>query len=132
MVMSSNANQKSQTSLYDRIGGEAAVDTLTMALYAHVNSDDRLAHFFEHIDLMQQINHQKRFLTYALGGSSVVYDMEKLSTAHGKLNLKQEQITAFNEALNAALIDLDVDDDIREKVLAIAIETENNFQKYST
>lgn len=118
MTNGPTADQKPQMSLYDRMGGELAVDMLTMAFYANLNADKRLSHFFDGIDLMKQIGHQKRFLTFALGGTNE-YDGDKLGVAHKRLNLTTEDFDGFNEVLRATLYELDVNAKISEEVLAI-------------
>ena len=52
-------------SLYERIGGEAAVSAAVEKFYEKVLSDDRVKHFFEGVDMRKQTHHQKMFLTYA-------------------------------------------------------------------
>lgn len=123
-------DQQPQTSLYDRLGGELVVDMLTMAFYANINTDKRLLHFFEDIDLIKQIDHQKRFLTFALGGTDN-YHGDKLGIAHKRLNLKAEDFDVFNEVLSTTLDELDVDAEISEEILAITKRTSVKILEYS-
>lgn len=129
MTTGPTADQELKKSLYDRLGGELAVDTLTMAFYTNVNADERLKHYFENIDLMQQINHQKRFLTFALGGAEK-YDGNELSAAHKRFNLNTEDFAAFNDVLRMTLNDLDVEKDISEEILAITKQTGQKMLEY--
>jgi len=39
------------TSLYERIGGEAAIDAAVELFYQKVLSDDRIKHFFSDVDM---------------------------------------------------------------------------------
>jgi len=57
------------SSLYERLGGAAAVDAAVDLFYTKVLADDRIKHFFEGVDMKRQAGHQKAFLTYAFGGS---------------------------------------------------------------
>ena len=57
-----------QTPLRDQIGGAAAVDAAVDIFYRKVLSDDRIAHFFDDVDMDRQRGKQKAFLTMAFGG----------------------------------------------------------------
>ena len=59
------------TSLYERIGGEAAVDAAVDVFYRKVLSDPRIAEFFDSVDMDRQRAKQKAFLTYAFGGPTI-------------------------------------------------------------
>jgi len=50
--------------LYERLGGEAAVDRF----YEKVLADTSIAPFFEGLDMKRQARKQKAFLTVAFGG----------------------------------------------------------------
>ncbi|HIG30780.1 MAG TPA: group 1 truncated hemoglobin, partial [Verrucomicrobiales bacterium] len=51
--------------LFNRLGGEAAVDAAVEKFYDKVLSDNRIKHFFADTDMEKQRGHQKKFLTYA-------------------------------------------------------------------
>ena len=55
-------------SLYDRIGGAAAVDAAVDVFYDKVLNDYRINRFFEGIDMNAQAIKQKAFFTVAFGG----------------------------------------------------------------
>jgi hemoglobin len=56
--------------LFEKLGGEAAaVDATVDKFYGKVLADDRVKDFFKNTDMKKQTKHQKRFLTYAFGGS---------------------------------------------------------------
>ncbi len=54
--------------LFEKLGGEAAVDTAVDIFYRKVLADDRISHFFDDIDMEIQATKQKAFLTMAFGG----------------------------------------------------------------
>ncbi|MEP6961145.1 MAG: group 1 truncated hemoglobin, partial [Acidobacteriota bacterium] len=54
--------------LYEQIGGPAAVEAAVDAFYRKVLVDDRIARFFEGLDMDLQRAKQKAFLTMAFGG----------------------------------------------------------------
>lgn len=64
------------SSLYDRIGGQAAVDTAVEIFYRKVLADDRINEFFDGVDMEQQVNKQKGFLTMAFGGPNNYTDKD--------------------------------------------------------
>ena len=53
------------SSLFERIGGDAAVDAAVVRFYEIVLADDRIRHFFDGVDMARQTLHQKLFLKYA-------------------------------------------------------------------
>ena len=69
------------SSLYERLGGEAAVDVAVDKFYRKVLSDDRISRFFDTLDMDLQRAKQKAFLTYAFGGPNQ-YSGKDLRKAH--------------------------------------------------
>ena len=55
-------------SLFDDLGGEAAIDAAVDLFYQKVLADDRINEFFDGINMTRQKAMQKKFLTYAFGG----------------------------------------------------------------
>ncbi len=56
------------STLYDKLGGAAAVDLAVEKFYEKVLADEPVQHFFAHTDMRQQKQHQKAFMAYAFGG----------------------------------------------------------------
>jgi hemoglobin len=73
-----------QTSLYDRVGGPAAVAAATELFYRKVLADPLLAGYFDDIDMDHQIAQQEAFLTMAFGGPNA-YTGRALRSAHAGL-----------------------------------------------
>lgn len=69
------------TSLFERIGGEPALDAAVEQFYARVLRDATLAPVFAGIDMPRLKEHQRRFLSLALGGPNA-YAGRDLATAH--------------------------------------------------
>lgn len=115
--------------LFERIGGEAAVDAAVDKFYQHVLADDRIKHFFEGVDMAQLAQHQKRFMTYAMGGLPD-YPGRTLRAAHQglveKLGLTDRHFDAVQEDLAAALRDLSVADDLIAEVAALVETTRDD------
>ena len=54
--------------LFDELGGAAAVDKAVDIFYRRMLADDRVARFFEGVDMDKQAAKQKAFLTMVFGG----------------------------------------------------------------
>jgi len=76
------------TTLFEKLGGAAAVDLAVDKFYQRVLQDDRIKHFFADVDMVKQRAHQKAFLTYAFGGTDK-YDGRYMREAHKELVEKQ-------------------------------------------
>mgnify|MGYP002654401956 CR=1 FL=1 len=109
--------------LFDKLGGKAAVDLAVDKFYEKVLSDERIKHFFEGIDMVKQRAHQKAFLTYAFGGTSK-YDGRYMREAHQDLvekrGLSGEHFDAVAENLLETLKEMGVSQELRNEVAAIA------------
>ncbi len=55
-------------SLFERLGGQNAVNAAVDIFYRKMLTDDRVSHFFDDVDMEQQIQKQKGFLTMVFGG----------------------------------------------------------------
>lgn len=115
-------------SLYDRLGGEAAVDAAVDLFYRKVLADDRINQFFEGVDMDRQRAKQKAFLTFALGGPAH-YSGKNLRDAHAHLvvrGLDDSHFDAVMENLGAALNELGVSDDRIGEAAAIVEGARND------
>lgn len=92
-------------SLYDRIGGEAAVNAAVDLFYRKVLADDRINSFFADVDMEQQAAKQKAFLTMVMGGPNN-YSGEDMRKGHAHLverGLNDSHFDAVMENLGAVL-----------------------------
>ena len=99
-------------SLYDRLGGSAAIRAAVDLFYEKVLGDASLAPFFEGTDMTQQKSHQRAMLTAAFGGPNA-YEGRDLTTAHAKLvsdGLNDAHFDAVVGHLAATLKELGVAD----------------------
>ena len=115
-------------SLYERIGGEAAVNAAVDIFYRKVLADDRISHFFEGVDMDKQAAKQKAFLTFAFGGPNNYTGMD-MREGHKHLvknGLNDTHFDAVVEDLAAVLTELGVSDDMIQEVAAIAETTRND------
>ncbi len=112
-------------SLFDRIGGEAAVNAAVDLFYRKVLTDDRISHFFDDIDMEDQSNKQKAFLTFAFGGPAE-YSGRDMRESHKKFDLEDKHFDAVMENLGATLTELGVPADLIGEAAAIAESTRND------
>ena len=115
--------------LFEKIGGEAAVDAAVDLFYTKVLADDRIKHFLANTDMVKQARHQKLFLTYAFGGLPN-YSGRSMREAHKDLvdnmGLNDTHFDAVIELLGATLQELGVADELIQEVAAIGESTRND------
>ncbi len=122
------SEQEAGKSLYERIGGEAAVNAAVELFYKKVQDDYRINRFFENVDMSKQIAKQKAFFTLAFGGPSD-YSGKDMRAAHAALvkkGLDDSHFDAVMEHLGASLKELNVPDDLIAEAAAIAESTRDD------
>jgi hemoglobin len=110
------------SSLYEQLGGEAAVDAAVDNFYRRVLSDERISHFFDDVDMDRQIQKQKAFLTVAFGGPNS-YTGKDMRQGHAHLvamGLDDSHFDAVVEDLRATLAEMGVREDLISQVANIA------------
>ncbi|MDP1666701.1 MAG: group 1 truncated hemoglobin [Methylobacter sp.] len=114
--------------LYERIGGEPAVNAAVDIFYRKVLSDDRINRFFDNVDMEKQAAKQKSFLTMAFGGPHN-YTGEDMRKGHAhllKMGLDDSHFDAVVENLGATLEELNVPQELITEVVAICETTRND------
>jgi hemoglobin len=109
-------------SLYEQLGGQAAVDAVVDIFYRKVLTDDRVSRFFEDVDMDQQIAKQKAFLTMVFGGP-VAYTGSDMRTGHAHLlqrGLNDSHVSVVIELLGESLREAGVPEELIQKVAAVA------------
>ncbi len=81
-------------SLYDRLGGEQAIEAITKAFYQRVLADEELRPFFENTEMDKQLCMQREFLSSALDGP-VAYMGKPLSHAHQNRGIQARHFALF-------------------------------------
>jgi hemoglobin len=115
-------------SIYDRIGGEAAVNAAVDIFYRKVLADERINRFFEDVDMDKQAAKQRAFLTVALGGPNQ-YSGKDMRKGHAHLIQRGLNDTHFNavmENLAATLQELKVPAELIAEAATIAESTRND------
>lgn len=109
-------------SLYEKLGGEGAVDAAVDIFYRKVLADKSISRFFESTDMDVQREKQKAFLTMVFGGPKE-YAGKDLRTAHARLvkeGLGDAHFDAVAGHLQATLQELKVAPPLVKEVMTIA------------
>ncbi len=110
------------STLYERLGGQAAVNTAVDIFYRKVLTDQRVNNFFAVVDMEQQILKQKGFLTMVFGGPNQ-YTGKGMREGHRhlvKMGLNDSHVDIIIEHLGSTLTELGVADKDIQEVAAIA------------
>ena len=114
--------------LFEQLGGDAAVNAAVDIFYRKVLADYRINRFFDGVDMEQQAAKQKAFLTMAFGGPNN-YTGQDMRNAHArlvKMGLDDSHFDAVMENLVATLAELNVPQNLIDQVDALAQTTRND------
>ena len=110
-------------SIYQQLGGKAAIDAAVELFYTKVLADNRVNHYFKDVNMTRQKRKQKEFLSMALGAPTK-YTGADLRTAHKDLpGLNDTHFNAIAEHLQATLVELKVDKELINRTLAVVEST---------
>ncbi|MGQ3891663.1 group I truncated hemoglobin [Legionella sp. CNM-4043-24] len=115
-------------SLFKRLGGQDAVNTAVDVFYRKMLMDERVSHFFDDVDMEQQILKQKGFLTMVFGGPNQ-YSGKNMREGHAHLvrrGLNDMHVDIVIEHLGVTLAELGVAAEDIERVAAIADSVRND------
>ena len=76
------------TTLYERLGGKAAMDAVVKEFYNRVLADANLKGYFANTDMTRQMQSQIDFLTMAVGGPNQ-YKGRSMSDAHENMGITE-------------------------------------------
>lgn len=116
------------STLYQRIGGEPAVNAAVDIFYRKVLNDHRINRFFDNADMDQQIAKQKAFFTLAFGGPNN-YTGKDMRSGHAhlvKMGLDGSHFDAVMEHLGATLVELNVPQDLIAEAASIALSARDD------
>ena len=117
------------STLFERIGGEKAIDAAVDLFYKKVMADNRINYFFKDINLIKQSQKLKAFLAYAFGGPNK-YTGRPLREVHAHLvkkGLNDSHFDAVLENLGNSLKELGVTDDLIKEAANIAESVRNEI-----
>jgi hemoglobin len=110
------------SSLYEQLGGSAAIDKAVNIFYRKMLSDERVARFFDDVDMERQAAKQKGFLTMVLGGPHA-YTGKSMREGHKHLlerGLNDSHVDVVIEHLGQTLRELGAREDQISDVAALA------------
>jgi len=123
--MSDHTQNTPNASLYERLGGAAAVDAAVSIFYRKVIADPRINLCFAEVDMEKQADKQKAFLTMAFGGPHHYTGLD-MHQGHARLvtqGLNDSHFDAVLEHLEATLGELNVPTGMIGEVITIAEST---------
>ncbi|MCY1030868.1 methyl-accepting chemotaxis protein [Corallococcus sp. BB11-1] len=106
-----------KTTLFQRLGGKAALTATVQKLYARVMTDAQLKPLFRRADLVALQRQMIAFLTQHLGGPGV-YRGPPMRELHAELDLRPHHFERVAEHLASVLDELDVSGPVAREVLA--------------
>jgi hemoglobin len=107
-------------SLFERLGGEAALQAAVVLFYEKVMADPSVAPFFDGLDLEAMIHKQIAFMTMAFGGHHQ-YTGTSLRVAHARLvgkGLGDAHFDTMIGHLRSTLAELDIDAEASSEIVA--------------
>ncbi len=107
------------STLYDRLGGEPAVDAAVDIFYEKILADERINMFFDGLDMVAQARKQKNFLTMVFGGPND-YTGKDMRNGHAHLGINDEHFDAVVENLANTLKELGASNEDIGEVAVIA------------
>lgn len=110
---------KEKPSLYERIGGAAAVEAVVSGFYDRVLADETLARYFKSKRMPDLKKKQVEFFTQILGGGQV-YSGLSMKEAHARLSITPEQFGRVAGHLKATLEAAGVEKSMVDEVMAAA------------
>ena len=114
-----------EDSLYQKLGGKAAIDAVVDAFYVKVLADKRVKDFFADVSMDKQRRKQKEFLSFAFGGP-LPWTGKDMRKAHEGMGLTEEHFNAIAENLVSTLKDFKVKQELIDQVVAIALTTKDD------
>jgi len=108
---------KSETSLYDRIGGAEGIANLVDGFYARVIADTELRPYFDHAPLDKLRRMQVEFFSAALDGP-IRFTGTPVIHAHQGRHITRQHFQAFVEHLFDTLANFPLDENDRYVIIA--------------
>ncbi|WP_435361595.1 group I truncated hemoglobin [Haloarchaeobius sp. DFWS5] len=102
--------------VFDRLGGQDAVEAVVDDFYDRVLSDERVLHHFEGSDTTALRAHQVQFISAVTGGP-VEYTGDDMQAAHDGMDITDAEYDVVAGHLDVALAENDVSQKDRRDVL---------------
>ena len=107
-----------KATLFERVGGQPAVDATVDAFYVKVLADERVNDFFSDVSMKRQHTKQKSFIAAALGGPKP-YEGKNMRQAHANLDLTEDDFNVIAGHLQSTLQDLKVEEGLIGEIMAV-------------
>jgi hemoglobin len=104
--------------LFDRLGGEPAVNAAMGRFFERVFADPELAPMFERVNKPHHVSSVTKFVAAATGGPKP-WTGRDMQSAHRRLRITQQQFDRVADHLAAALDELAVPADTAGEVLTL-------------
>ncbi len=106
------------TTLFEKLGGEKAIEAVVKEFYKRVLADSELKGYFDGIDMDFQTKQQINFITMAVGGPNN-YEGRSMKDAHDKLGITEPHFNKVAEHLVNTLKWAGVSDELVNEVIEI-------------
>lgn len=90
------------TTLYEVLGGQETIAMVVDDFYKRILQDERINHYFSHLDMEKQREHQTAFISQVVGGPKQ-YTGRSMHEAHSTLKLTKADFNAVVSHLVATL-----------------------------
>ncbi|MDQ6993480.1 MAG: group 1 truncated hemoglobin [Mariprofundus sp.] len=113
------------SSVYEQLGGEAAINAAVEVFYRKVLGDKYVVRFFEGVDMEKQAGKQKAFLTMVTGGPNN-YTGKDMREGHRhlvKMGLDDSHVDHILCHLRSTLAELGVAQNLIDTVISVAEST---------
>ncbi len=94
-------------SLYEKIGGAAAVSAVVTDFYERLIDDNAVDYFFKDVGMSELLSHQTNFVARALGGPEI-YEGRDLLQSHAGKGITDSAFEIIAKHLHESLIDAGV------------------------
>ena len=111
------SNSTTEGSLYERMGGAAAVEEMLESFYARVMADADLKPYFGHVALDKLQRMQVEFFTAALDGPAPYTGRPVIHAHHGR-GITRPHFQRFVELLFASLADYALSEQDRYEIIS--------------
>ena len=83
-----------ETTIYQRIGGEAEISAAVDRFYERVLADSTLSHFFTRVSVRRLKAHQFALLSQSLGGRPKQHNGQSMNVAYSRLATEKRHFDA--------------------------------------
>lgn len=116
----------SEKTLFERIGGDAAVEAAVDEFYGRVLNDPAINHHFKNTDMEELAEHQYNFMRFAFGGPNM-YTGRELREAHAHLKITEEEFMIVAKHLEASLQHLELEPNDIYDIMTIVATTKDDI-----